>query len=89
MHTSLLTVVLFWGALAFAVAAQSLNYFSTPRAQRSLAKRLALTTRFLAAVLSAIAGYRAAIDWDHLPMSSDGLKRGQLWNNGGEPAIVP
>ena len=89
MHTSNATFYLFWGAVILSAAAQLFNYWSTAIEQRTCKRKLALGIGLTAVCLGAIAGYRAAIDWSALPHSNRGLRSGQLYNNGGEPAIVP
>ena len=88
MKTSIVTFFLFWGAVILAAAAQIVNYSCTPNEQRTWRRKFALGLGLIATLLSAIAGYQAAIDWGSLPKSYEGLKPGQLWDNGGIPAIV-
>lgn len=71
-----------------AAMAQLTNYLSTPKQHRTRGRKVALGLGILAVILSGIAGYRAAIDWASLPTSAAGLGAGQLWNDGGIPAIV-
>jgi hypothetical protein len=87
MHTSCVTLGLFWGAVAFAFGAQVLNYYSLDKNQRRGNRKLALGLGLIA-IASGIAGWRASIDWATLPMSDEGLTKGQVWNNGGIPAIA-
>lgn len=89
MHTSYLTLSLFLGGFFFAVLGQGINYVSTPREQRTCTRKVAFSLVFLALLLSAGAAWRAAIDWSALPKSSEGLRSGQLWNDGGLCVIVP
>jgi hypothetical protein len=88
VHTSDATFYLFWGAVLIAVTAQFANYWSAAKEQRTRKRKIALTLGVVAVILGAIAAYRAAIDWSHLPRSPEALQAGQLYNNGGIPAIV-
>jgi hypothetical protein len=88
MHTSYLTLSLFLGGVSIAVLAQWLNYASIPREQRTCSRKFALGLMIIALLLSATAAYQAAVDWSALPESSKGLRSGQLWNDGGIPAVV-
>jgi hypothetical protein len=88
MHTSNLVFYLFFAAVAVAALAQLMNYFSIAREQRTRRRQLGLALGLTAVILSAVSGYMAAIDWAALPTSPDGLRPGQLWDDGGIPAIV-
>jgi hypothetical protein len=88
MHTSRLTAILFVVAIAFAALAQVTNYCGTPIGQRTFLQKIALLTGIAAVVLSGIAGWWADTDWATLPGSPEGLSPGQLWDDGGIPAIV-
>jgi hypothetical protein len=90
VHTSPLTYWLFIGGIAFAALGQIANYvLAITTAQPRLCWRtFALALGFMAIGLAASAGYRASIDWSTLPTSSAGLRAGQLWDDGGIPAIV-
>ena len=88
MHTSYVTLSLFLGGVSIGVLGQFINYLSIPREQRTFTRRVALVLVLIALFLSATAAYQAALDWSALPKSSEGLRSGQLWNDGGIPAIV-
>jgi hypothetical protein len=88
MHTSNLLFGMFWGAVIIAMAAQVLNYLNIPSDQRTRERKAALALGLLAAILGAVTGFLAATDWGALPTSYEGLRPGQLWNDGGIPAIV-
>ena len=87
MHTSYLTLSLFWGAMESACLAQTANYYSSPK-PRPILRTCGLYFGWAAAIFATIAGWRANIDWATLPMSDEGLTKGQLWNNSGIPAIA-
>ena len=88
MHTSYLTLCLFLGGVVIALSAQIINYLSTALEQRTCKRKLALGLGLAAVLVTATAAYMAAINWSALPTSSAGLRSGQLWNDGGVPAIV-
>ena len=88
MRTSYVTLCLFWGAVVFAFGAQVLNFYSLEPSQRRGKRKIALGLGLAAVIASGVAGWRANIDWAALPMSDEGLKKGQLWNNGGIPALA-
>jgi hypothetical protein len=88
MHTSYPTFFLFWTAIVAAALAQSANYLSAAKRERTPMRKIGFGLGLTAALLSAIAGYRAAINWATLPTSPEGLRDGQLWDDGGIPAIV-
>ena len=88
MRTSYVTLCLFWGAVFLAILSQIGNYWSTPKANRTALRKGALALALCAAVCSGVAGWRASIDWASLPDNDGGLAPGQIWNNGGVPAIV-
>jgi Na+/proline symporter len=89
MHTSYVIFWLFWGAVILAALAQCVSYWSIASEQRTHRRKFALALGLVAVLLSAIAGYMAAIDWSELPKSPEGLRSGRLFNDGGIPAIVP
>jgi hypothetical protein len=86
MHTSYLTLFLFLGGLVGAAVVQIVNYSISDQTGM---RKLALGVGLVAVLLTGLGGYRASIDWSALPTSSEGLQRGQLWNDGGIPAITP
>jgi hypothetical protein len=88
MFTSDLTFFLFWAAITAAALGQITNYLGTPEGQRTPMRRIGFGLGLAAALLSGIAGYRAAINWETLPKSPEGLLDGQLWDDGGVPAIM-
>ncbi len=88
MHTSNLLLFLFFAAVVIAALAQIMSYLSTDRGQRTRKRHLTLALGLTAVVLSAVSGYTAAVDWAALPKSPEGLRSGQLWNDGGIPAIA-
>jgi hypothetical protein len=85
MHTSNALSFLFWGAVFVAMAAQIVSYCSN---RRTPGRTVALVLGLLAAILSGAAGWQADTDWGALPKSPEGLRSGQLWNDGGIPAIA-
>jgi len=42
----------------------------------------------VATLTAGLAAYQAAIDWRTLPMITDGLKPGQLWDDGGVVVVI-
>ena len=88
MHTSKFVLFLFLAAACLAVLTQILNYHSIEPNNRTVKRKAALVSGIAAIIISAVSGYMAAVDWAALPKSPDGLQRGQLWNNGGLPAIT-
>ena len=88
MHTSYLTLWVFFAGVFIALAAQVTSYASTALEQRTCKRKLALGLGLAAVLVTATAAYMAAINWSALPTSAEGLQTGQLWNDGGIPAIV-
>lgn len=88
MHSSYPLFILFLAVPILAGVGQVLNFVSIERSQRTFARKLALALGVSAILLAAVSGYLAAIDWTRLPKSPDGLSHGQLWDDGGLPAIV-
>jgi hypothetical protein len=81
--------VLFWLGVGLAVAAQTCNYAKPPRREPDGAadgRLRAGRPRDLDSRRYGVQGcHRLA---ETLPTSLEGLSPGQLWNNGGLPAIV-
>jgi hypothetical protein len=69
---------------------QVINYIFTIRSTKVslLCRTFVLLLGLSGIILAALAGYRASIDWSKLPQSPNGLHPGQLWDDGGIPAIV-
>lgn len=90
MHTSSLTYALFLIGIMLAAAAQIFNYLIAiiKPGPRPILRTITLITGLSGIGAASLAGYRASIDWSTLPSSPEGLRPGQLWNNGGIPAIV-
>ncbi len=87
MHTDNSTFTLFLIWLAVALVAQASNYWSIPQQQRTPRRMIALLLGVFAVGFGAATAWRASVDWSKLPTSSVGLRSGQLWNDGGVPAI--
>ncbi len=88
MHTSKLVLFLFLAAFVLTALAQVMNYLSIDRASRTPRRKAALALGLAGVIVAAVSGYLAAVDWAALPKSPDGLRAGQLWNDGGIPAIA-
>jgi hypothetical protein len=88
MHTSITAICMFWGAVGLAFGSQLANYRSTAKEQRTIMRKCALGLGLSAVILSGVAGWRASVDWGSLPRSSEGLRPGQLFLNGGFPNVV-
>jgi uncharacterized membrane protein HdeD (DUF308 family) len=88
VHTSNTILFMFLGAAILTLVAQIANYFSIDHSQRNSGRKIALASGIVAVVLTVVSGYMAAVDWAALPESPAGLRRGQLWNDEGNPAIV-
>jgi hypothetical protein len=88
VHTSNLVFFLFLAATALAVVAQIMNYLCIDSGQRTGRRKIALAAGIAAVVMGAASGYMAAVDWAALPKSPEGLRPGQLFDNGGVPEIV-
>ncbi len=89
MHTSNALFCLFLAALVVTASAQVMNYLCIDPCQRTTKRKFALCLGLIAIVLSGVSGYKLAVDWSELPNSPEGLRSGELWNDGGIPAIVP
>jgi hypothetical protein len=81
---------LFLGGVAVSAVAQLVNYILAiiPAKPRPLWRTFALALGLGGLGLATAGAWRAAIDWSSLPTSPEGLQRGQLWNDGGIPAIA-
>lgn len=89
MHTSSLTYSLFVGGIISACLSQLLNFLVPAlKRPRPALRAVALTLGLSGIMLASLAAYRASIDWTTLPTSLEGLRPGQLWNNGGVPSIA-
>ncbi len=91
MHTSALTYGLFISGIIFASLAQLMNYYLAVFPAQSrvvLWRSVVLVLGLMGIGLAGCAAYRASIDWAALPTSPENLSPGQLWDDGGIPAIV-
>lgn len=88
MHTSKLVLEMFLAAAVWAIITQAPNFFSIEPGQRTAWRWAAVVSGISAVILSTASAYMAAVDWATLPKSPAGLSPGQLWNDGGLPAIV-
>lgn len=88
MHTSWPIFILWLCGVAFAASSQTVNYFSTPRKDRTRLRHLGFGLGILATILAGTAAWKAATDWSALPMTTEGLSVGELWDDGGVPAIM-
>jgi hypothetical protein len=43
---------------------------------------------FVGTLIAGGTAFKAAVNWNTLPLSSQGLGPGELWDNGGSPAVV-
>ena len=87
MHTSWTIFILFWVGVGLGAISQVCNYRSTfcnNRRMRTWGFWLGLSGTLIAGG----AAFTAAINWNTLPLSSQGLRPGQLYDDGGVPAIV-
>jgi hypothetical protein len=87
MHTSWLVFGMWLASIGFAIVAQTANYLSSTRKDLTCLRHWGFGLGVLATLLAGGAAFKAAIDWSALPIDGN-LRPGQLYDNGGEPAIV-
>jgi hypothetical protein len=87
MHTGWTIYIPFWFAVGLGIFSQGCNYYSTFGNQRTL-RKLGFWLGLSGTIVAGGTAYKAAVDWNTLPLSSQGLGPGELYDNRGEPAIV-
>jgi hypothetical protein len=96
VHTSAWTFVVFWAGVVITLASQVIPLCRPVIARvgpklipvGSWALKLAPVAGIVGTLFLAAAAWMADTDWSRLPLSSAGLHQGQLWNDGGIPAIA-
>jgi hypothetical protein len=87
MHTSWTLFTLFWIGVGLGVASQVCNYRST-FGNRMTLRKVGFWLGISGTVIAGGTAFTAAIKWNTLPLSGEGLKAGELYDNGGIAAIV-
>ena len=85
MHTSWWIFGLWLGGAGLGIVAQTCNYLSS---KRPILRTWGFGFGLFATLLAGWATFQAAYDWRKLPMTTENLEPGQLWDNGGSVAVT-
>ena len=86
MHTSWPIFALFWIGVVLGLASQVCNYLG---GNNRRVRTCGFWLGFLGTVIASGTAFKAAINWGDLPLSGEGLRPGELFDNGGGfPNIV-
>ncbi len=100
MHTSWWIFVMWLCGVFLGVVGQTCNYLSTltTRPRWCPSQLPSITGQQLrmwgfclgvsATLIAGLAAFQAAIDWRTLPMTTENLKPGQLWDDGGVVVVI-